>query len=200
MKMTIPEINYDKYSYTGWGLQKEALQALGNIIIKENLSSALEFGSGQSTYFLNDIGMETLSLDDDITYAAKANNVVIKDLVTMSDEMFHKVIDDQVKYIDICQQLEVVKIRSTRQRNCFYRLKESDIDKEFDLIILDGPNGNGRSISFNFIKPYMIYPFYILIDDHTHYPFIEHFNKSFTKSKLICDNSQPYFRIYKVFQ
>ena len=37
---------------------------------------------------------------------------------------------------------------TTRQRNNFYNIQPGDISGVYDLMILDGPNGNGRNIAF----------------------------------------------------
>ena len=52
-----------------------------------------------------------------------------------------------------------------RQRNCFYDINSDELNRKYDLIIIDGPNGNGRNIAYlhlqNCVKPGSI----IFIDD-----------------------------------
>jgi uncharacterized protein YfeS len=54
-------INLDKYKYTGWTLSRLALEALQKIINDKKIKRVIEFGSGQSTYLLEDMGVEYIS-------------------------------------------------------------------------------------------------------------------------------------------
>ncbi len=194
-------VDLKKYKFDGWGLSKEAFLELEKIIQNEKIESAIEFGSGQSTHFLSDMGLEFLSFDDDLSYSAKLNGVIIRDLISLDGPTFDKVINNEIDYIDICGNYPKVQNKSTSQKNCFYKLEKNDLKKKYQLVILDGPNGNGRSIAFNVIKNYLQFPSYILIDDYNHYPFIEHFNKTFTNNELSFEHKERnsnVFRIYKI--
>lgn len=193
-------INYDNYSFDNWGLSKDALSTLETIIIDNNCKRAIEFGSGQSTYFLKDIGIEYISFDNDTKYSAKLDNVFIKDLVKVDDDSFDKIIKNQLNFLDISENFPIITTFTTRQKNCFYRLSSNDFNEKYDLVILDGPNGNGRSIAFNVIKPYLMPTSYILIDDYSHYPFIDHLLQSYPNSELIKvrTNGMDIFALYKI--
>ena len=193
-------VSFDKYIYNGWGLSKSALIKLKEIIEEYNLKRVIEFGSGQSTLFLNDIRIDYISFDDNINYAAKLNNVIIRDLIQLDDTTFNDVITNKINYLDICENKIVVKLRNTRQKNCFYKFKSNDIDGEFDLILLDGPNGNGRSIAFNVIKPFLSNRAFILVDDYNHYQFIEHLKNTFPNATLHYSHNvdKDSFEIYKI--
>lgn len=195
-------VDLNKYTFNGWGLSKEAFLEIEKLIIDENITNVLEFGSGQSTHLLNDLGVNFTSFDDNINYSAKLDGVIIRDLISLDDKTFNEVIENNISYLDICKKYSIVSQKSTRQKNCFYKLNKKDVSKKYQLILIDGPNGNGRSIAFNVIQDKIKYPCYILIDDYDHYPFIENFNKIFHKNELVYDhkekNTNQCFRIYKI--
>lgn len=193
-------INYNKYTYNGWGLSKEALQFLQKIITKNSLKSAIEFGSGQSTSFLEDMGINYISFDNDPQYAAPYKNVKITELKELDDKTFSKVINNEIDYIDINFKFKKPSKIHTRQKNCFYSLNKKDINTKFDLVILDGPNGNGRSLSYNFLKPYLLPISFILIDDYTNYPFIDHLKLTYPNLELIHEHksNNDEWCVYKI--
>jgi len=193
-------VNFDKYIYNGWGLSKVALIKLKDIIKEHNLKNAIEFGSGQSTYFLNDIGINYTSFDDNKKYASKLDNVIIRNLIQLSDNEFYSIINGNVNYLDICKIYPVFNEIHSRQKNCFYKLESDDIYGKFDLVIIDGPHGNGRSIAFNLIKPFLCKTSFILVDDYNHYPFINHLKIAFPNAKLYYSQTErdDNFKIYKI--
>ena len=197
-------VDLNKYTFNGWGLSEEAFETLEQIVESENITEVLEFGSGQSTYFLNDLNLNILSFDDNIDYSAKVEGVVLRDLISVSDSDFNKIINNKISFYDVCQKYDFVKQKHSKQKNCFYKLNSEDIKEKYQLIILDGPNGNGRSIAFNVIQNKIKYPSYILIDDYDHYPFIEHFNNFFPNNELVFDykesGTNQCFRIYKILE
>ena len=73
---------------------------------------------------------------------------------------------------------------NTRTKNLFYEFLPEDLSGKFDLVILDGPNGSGRSLCFNTIKPFLSDTSYIFVDDFDHYPFIDHLKICFPQAKL----------------
>lgn len=202
-------INYNKYEYNGWGLSKEALKFLEDLISTHSLNRAIEFGSGQSTYFLEDLGVDYVSFDNDPFYAAQTDKVVFRDLRQLDDDAFYNVITNKVSYFNICNKFPRPKEITTRIANCFYGLKSGDIKGKFDLVIIDGPNGNGRSLAFNAIKDNLSPISYLFVDDYNHYPFIEHLKIMFPHSELIKSfdydgeghrSSADYWQIYKVIK
>lgn len=178
-------IDYNKYTYNGWGLSKVALQTLEKLINDNSLTSAVEFGSGQSTHFLEDVGIDYVSFDDDTYYAAPFENVIISDLKELDDSSFSKVINNEVEYVDVNLNFKRPQRKHTRQKNCFYTIQKDLILPKFDLVILDGPNGNGRSLAYNFLKPYLLPTSFILIDDYTHYPFEDHLKLTYPNSEIV---------------
>lgn len=195
-------INYTNYTFNGWGLSLAALQYLEELIKHSNLKYCIEFGSGESTKFLSEIGIEFVSFEDDINFAAPYPEVIIQDLVELDDTTFTKTITGETKYSDIYSNFSAPAKKHTRQKNCFYSLPSIKFDKKFDLVLLDGPNGNGRSIAFNYIKPFLTPVSYILIDDFTHHPYIEDFKYAFSNFTLMKEyrNGRDEWCVYRIDQ
>lgn len=193
-------INYSKYKYTGWGLSQKALKALEKIIIDNNINNVLEFGSGQSTYFFKDLKLNHLSIDNDINFSAKVDNVIITNIKQTDDILFSKIINNEIDFEDLVSSLPNITNIHTRMRNCFYDVSNINIDNKFDLVSLDGPHGNGRSIAFNYIKKYINDICYILVDDYNHYPFVEHLKLMFPNNILVNSNTEKgdNWALYKV--
>lgn len=193
-------INLDKYKYTGWTLSRLALEALQKIINDKKIKRVIEFGSGQSTYLLEDMGVEYISFDHDLSYAAKTDNVIISELIQINDLDFNNIINGKVLYKDVLKNTNKPSRIHTRMKNCFYNISPDCINGLFDLVILDGPNGNGRSVSFEIIKKHLSPNGYFFIDDYNHYPFIDHLKLSFPEAELIDEHSSngDNWQLYKI--
>ena len=174
-------MDYFKYKGSGSGLDKIALTKLYTILNSFNDDiNILEFGSGQSTQFFIDYKLQTeknisiLSYDNDPNYCFKNTNkykfldLKIKKLIKCNapdyDEMIKTKLYDRNKF-NIAELLPYNHQKFWRQRNCFYDINSGELNKKYDLIILDGPNGNGRNIAYlhlqNCVKPGTV----IFIDD-----------------------------------
>lgn len=197
----VENINYNKYYVDGWGLSIFALQSIHSLILENKLSRVLEFGSGKSTSFLEDLGINYTSFDDDKHYKADYSSVLLRPLKQTSLEFYDKITSGEKFNNKEYQTFSHPKEKSTRQERCFYDIQDGDLNGKYDLVILDGPNGNGRSIAFSIIKKYISNPCYIFIDDYNHYPFITHLKNNFPKVELILSHNQnesDCFEIYKI--
>jgi hypothetical protein len=65
------------------------------------------------------------------------------------------------------------------QKNVFYDIKDEQLPDVIDIMIVDGPHGNGRSIAFLHGINRLKSGSYVVIDDYNHYDFIEKFEKLF---------------------
>ncbi|MGL4821298.1 MAG: hypothetical protein ACRC5C_15210, partial [Bacilli bacterium] len=45
------------------------------------------------------------------------------------------------------------------------------LPEQIDVVLLDGPHGNGRSLAFPMLYDRLAPNALVLVDDHTHYPF-----------------------------
>lgn len=195
----------DKYDYSGWTLGRDQIRDLYNLIKehKKNNLRVLEFGSGLSTEFLVDVvlngvkNLEITSFDNREEFSFKNKNnypflsVKIRDLFECDDKSYSDM------FITKKINNERFKIKksplSIRQKNCFYEIRKDDINGVYDLMILDGPNGNGRNISFLHTKDNLEKGTIVLIDDFNHYDFLEKFSLfyEYTEIKRVIKNVKP---------
>ena len=205
-------MEYIKYKTDGWGLSELAMRKIREVIdgIDNTTIKVVEFGSGKSTEFLIDLDVEhkkdilITSFDNDPNYAYKTKegdgvDLHIRHLVECNDSEFESMFNEK-KYD---KELMVTKKSplTTRQKNNFYDIKEGDLNGYYDLMILDGPNGNGRNISFLHMKRHLRTGGYVLIDDFNHYDFVDRFLEIFNGKLIFEHNNRTnggQFVIYKI--
>ena len=184
------------YSNNDWGLCVPTLEHIKNIIKNNQINSVIEFGSGKSTEFLIDIRNElnlnyTIdSFDDSQVYCYNGNsvdylNLMITDLIVCSDydydEMFKTKIFNREKF-------KVVDgVFDATIRNATYDVNFSKLKENYDLVIIDGPHGNGRNFSNFYIKNRVKSGTYIIVDDFFHYDFVDKI-KSFFNVEVVEEN------------
>tara|TARA_R110002126_G_scaffold106301_1_gene241190 strand:+ start:3452 stop:4078 length:627 start_codon:yes stop_codon:yes gene_type:complete len=205
-------MNFDKYRNNGWGISIKGFKYLFEIISQHEKDSLsiLEFGSGISTQFLVDVaetGIKKIridSYDNDVSYSFRDAdkydflNLKITNLLECVDKDFSSMMLNK-KYDESCMKLRTGP-PTTRQKNCFYEIKQEDLSKDYDLVILDGPNGNGRSFSFLHLKDLLKEDCYVFVDDVQHYPFEKILRHFFNVTSL--DDQYPsadkQFKIFKI--
>jgi hypothetical protein len=179
------DLDFEKYKNDGWGLSVDGFKELYEIISnhpKKELQ-VLEFGSGTSTRFLVDVAttittktINIESYDNSEYWCYKPDrhydflDLKIRRLLQCNDASFAKMFVEK-KYLPELMEYRLSPPH-TRQKNCFYEILPNDLQKkEYDIIILDGPNGNGRSIAFLHLQ-HMLQPgCYIYVDDYDHHPY-----------------------------
>jgi hypothetical protein len=174
-----------KYRNDGWGISELGFIKLLELI-KNNDSyelKVLEFGSGISTMFLSDIVINNIkklkitSLDNDINYMYKKSDnedyikLLVRGLVECDDINYIKQLNDK-KY-DKSLMHKKTSILTPTQKNNFYDIQEDDLVGVYDVVILDGPNGNGRNLAFLHLQKHVKEGTIIFIDDYNHYDFLE---------------------------
>ena len=180
MSVAKTELNLEKYSNDGWGLSERAFQSLINVMDTLPEIIAIEFGSGISTEFLEDYAAESGknlhidSFDNDAKYKHEKAHLV--GLVECNDKKYRAMFDQGKIDWDFFKKRWWKP--KTRQKNCFYDIRDFTLKKNYNLAIIDGPHGNGRNFAFLVLKDCMP-DGYILIDDFNHYDFLE------TASKLL---------------
>jgi hypothetical protein len=196
------------HSYNiGAGLNKKVYVKLIDIMDKKlkdkNKLRILEFGSGMSTKFFIDYNnlykkdediLEITSFDNDLEWCYKKNesdkclNLHIRELEECNEKDFN----EQMESKNLNKKVfSIRKISPTwRQRNCFYNIQENDIHGKYDIVIIDGPNGNGRNISYLYFKENLEKESVILIDDFDScdddfkYNFVEYANHFFNLEEI----------------
>lgn len=195
-------MDYNKYINDGWGLSKFLLEEIERIITKMDKDTIriVEFGSGTSTRFLHDLNeevdktLEITSFDNDKHYAYKAEpndsvKLLMRDLVECSNESYNRMFEN--KQYDSKLMKPKTSALSTRQQNNFYDIQKGDLTGEYDIMILDGPNGNGRNLAFLHMKNHLKSGSLIIIDD------IEYYDFAGTCQSIIDCNQQMILKLGK---
>jgi hypothetical protein len=198
-------LNINTYTNEGWGLS-----ALAFITLEVNILSLyktisgnmniIEFGSGTSSQFLidlkykYDLDIHIDSFDNSAEYAFKSDkdhlcfNLYITDLVECGDVDLKYMFDNKIYNKD---KMCIKKTEpTTRQRNCFYNIDEIMLQDYYDIVVIDGPNGNGRSIGFLHLINKLKKGSLVFIDDFTHYGFVDDMNKIFDTKLIYSHNSR----------
>lgn len=197
--------NLDKYYLGGMGLHSIQLLKIIDIIKNNNCKTIVEFGSGGSTSFLCNLREEMnlefniYSFDHSYEYCSKLKkdylNLKVLDLVACSDENFENIFLEKKYNKNFFSPIKP-DINDFRSKNTFYDISINDLPKNIDFILLDGPNGNGRSISFLHLKNKISKNCHILIDDSDHYDFIDRCKQVFDIEILVHEqhhNIHPLF-------
>ena len=98
--MEISMIDHSSYWINGMGLHSSQLKELETIILNQNIKTIVEFGSGQSSRFLNDLktlhnlDYSVTSFDHNDVYAFESS--IIRDLVSCSDDTFDSIFDNGI--------------------------------------------------------------------------------------------------------
>jgi spore maturation protein CgeB len=188
--------------HSAWSISKNALKLLIEKAGHE-ITGILECGAGYSTLFfakwmaLNNKNIPIHSFEHNAVFWNKLSkdlqpfpnvNLVMPKLKQLSDyeygELFVSKSPSDI-YRDMGHPVPIELYHQTRLHNVFYDI-EADKFKLYNvnLIIIDGPNGNGRSIAFPLLRDLVRLPIYCLVDDFTHYPFLEEMQKCFEFLKI----------------
>lgn len=156
-----------KYNTNGWTISDDGIETLRKIITPG--MNVIEFGSGISTQFFLDFGCMVDSFDNDLAHSHPHAKVV--DLVECDDESFERMF--ATKLLDSTAFIQMKQPVHTRQHNVFYNINPSLLKPKYDLLFVDGPHGNGRSLAFLHCINRLSSGSYIFIDDYNHYDFLE---------------------------
>jgi hypothetical protein len=177
-------VEYSKYNTSNWTLSKLALEKIAEFLdsLRAKNIRVVEFGSGVSTEFLHDYAMqssknvEIVSFENMNRFAYKPTDddpvdLKMRPLVCCTDEDFAFMFSEG----ELDQSLMGIKKGgpSTRQKNTFYDVREGDLSGKYNLVILDGPNGNGRSLGYLHVMPHLKRGTVILIHNHSQHGFLD---------------------------
>jgi len=148
----------------GWSYTQKEMNTLFKFIEYKNNYAILEFGLGNST---NLIYSHFKKHTENLTYiGCETNMEYCKELNKNVEVIFYEI--DQIKNISIPDIL-------------------------FDLILIDGPNGEYRSLWFNIIKKHVKQGTIILVDDFNHFQsFSDELDRNFEYELLDHYDEGPY--------
>lgn len=207
-------MNIEKYKNNGWGLSKQCFLDVKKCLDNIKSPVIVEFGSGISTIFFVDYLKSTkkdgviYSFDNNKEYIPEIKynklNLFIKELIEFDDLNYNNMFINK----EYSSNGKIrIKEPNTKQKNCFYNIKTNELPEKIDLVLIDGPHGNGRNISFLHLLDRLHENSYVIIDDFNHYDFCEKFVYLFPNNKLIYESNTGKrnqwelggnYRIYKI--
>lgn len=190
----------EKYRNDGWGISVAGFECLLDVLKSKAKTTSdtirvLEFGSGTSTQFFLDAhkcGVAKLhvdSFDNDIAYAFKPTNdsdeivsLYIRPLIDCAPLQYEK----QFRNRSFDRKSMSIKTSAvhTRQSNTFYDLVQDDLSGNYDIVVVDGPHGNGRNLAFLHILDHAKPGTVVFIDDYNHYDFEQRFLSLFNAKEI----------------
>lgn len=179
----------------GWAISRFALRAVAKEIEQRTVENVLEFGPGSSTVFLDNYlepQCKIWCFEHQTQYAESVEratsarcNVMQRELVQFDNASFNAIMsgvplsDRRLNRVPVAQ----ADYSKTRMPNLFYDLRDFSaverMDDALDLVIVDGPNGSGRSIAYSLMRDHVRSGTLVLIDDCNHYPFVQQFYRMF---------------------
>jgi len=181
-KKLIKKIYNGKYFLEGMGFHRTQIKDLKKLL-NSDVNNIVEFGSGKSTEFLltyrkiKNLNYHIYSFDHNPEYSFSQNqqesNFVLnfRPLIKFSETEFLLMFKNK-KLSNKFNLVKKEKINDFKIENAFYKLDEKDLPSVVDFVILDGPNGNGRSIAFLHLYKKLKNGAVIFIDDVDHYDYL----------------------------
>ena len=174
----------------GMGLCPWSLRDIETLIRSKEKVNIIEFGSGDSTEFLvklkrlNGLNINITSFDNSEKYSYLSRmskgdkeflDLHITKTVQYSEKDWEKVMSgDLDTLISKGKVLDDKDVEGNfRIERSFYDVSNIPLKEKYDIVILDGPNGNGRSAAFTYVKNNVKTGTIIFVDDYWHYDFIK---------------------------
>jgi hypothetical protein len=191
--------NYTTWSH--WSLHPLSCLLIADLLRQQEIKKIVEFGAGYSTIFLTkfiqqaSINATIESFEHQVGFSDRlattlkrignsASTLHTCELVQLADEHFDQLFragaEPQVLLKEQSVPVPTSRYWETRLHNVFYDYDFSAMpDHSIDLLILDGPNGNGRSIAFPLLKHKLKTPSWVLMDDYLDHPHLEYLERVF---------------------
>jgi hypothetical protein len=189
--------------WDGWSLSHESIILIAWLIVKNKINLIVEFGSGYSSIVLSEFVKSLPFKVNLITY--EHNKEFISRLKPHIDNSSFQLKECKLRILSDIHFEELFKIKdpgkffleksnyvddkdyyNLKLKNIFYEDEFSIYkDKSIGLVILDGPNGNGRSIAFPLLKMKLKTNAYILLDDYEDYNFEDYLNLTMRNKKVV---------------
>jgi hypothetical protein len=175
-------MDFNKYYKNGWGLHWKTSEYIFNILKDNDINNILEFGSGKSTEFFIDSRNELTknysidSFDHSTQYCYQGQtyyflNLMIRDLIICDDDSYNTMFKSKKYTKELF--LKTDDIFNTGIKNATYDIHSDDLKENYDLVLIDGPNGNGRNFAYFYLTGRIKSGAYVIIDDYFHYDFLE---------------------------
>lgn len=195
----------------GWGYGPMSLSKTSLVQLCRRLNSEaepigiVELGGGQSTLFwqallqLGAIDARVTTLEHHTAWAAQlASRVGAESRIEILPQTLKQVTDGEwaqlfrrpaaaaAAWSSVGAAVPVSMYETFTIRNTFYA--EADripwTDRSIDVLIVDGPHGNGRSLAFPLFCRQLKPDALVLVDDFDHYPFLDDLERVFRFDEL----------------
>ncbi|GED68912.1 hypothetical protein BRE01_26140 [Brevibacillus reuszeri] len=194
IEKALQQSNCNHWRFNSLTLSKQALvHVCRNIYVENEMCKVLQLGGGDSALFWKSLGeLELLPVHATILehHPIRAKELkeslvdtphltlVSSSLKQITDEEWKKVFDhpkqSKERWSSIGQLVPESQADLFSIRHAFY----SDLDQlsipahSIDVMIVDGPHGNGRSLAYPLFSDVLKPDALILVDDFDHYPFL----------------------------
>jgi hypothetical protein len=184
--------------WDGWSLPRPAIVWVAEKIAAERLAHVVEFGAGYSSValaeFLRRVAPATVldSYEHQEVFAEALRKRLpsggqvrlhAAPLLQVDDERFAALLSGAApaaQFRSAGRSVSPEALENTRLRNAFYDLGATGVPgPPVDLVILDGPHGNGRSLAYPLLADRLAIPCWLVLDDYDHYPFLDDLGKLF---------------------
>lgn len=205
------KIQKRKLKFRGWSLAKSSIRyaVLEVFSTKNENINIVELGGGVSTFFwhylkkeVSNINLEITTFEHDKDWSEYLQKEVGENITILHcglkqstenerENLFENPEEALSSWLRINTFLDEKKFKTTRIRNVFYDIPLAFLEsnEKIDLLIVDGPHGNGRSMSFPLFQKKIEKDTIILLDDFNHYPFVDDLKKLFNVEIKNCENS-----------
>lgn len=194
------------WGYGGMALSNRAITHLcRRLEVREDPYYILELGGGQSTLFWRELlttkilPVQVITLEHHHEWAkslrertAECDQIQIyhQTLKQISDQEWEEIFTQQHQALSLWKSFgDPVSIQDYDRytiHNTFYAEVE-DLpleDNSIDVMIVDGPHGNGRSLAFPLFRAVLKPNALVLIDDFDHYPFLQDLQRVFAYEEI----------------
>lgn len=211
IEKALQQSNCQHWRYDSLTLSKQALvHVCRNIHAENGTCQVLQLGGGDSALFWKALDeLELLSVHATVMEHHPVRAQELKDslgdapqltLITsslkqLSDEEWHQVFHNPANsretWSSIGQLVPESQADQFSIRNAFY----SDLDQlsvpahSIDIMLVDGPHGNGRSLAYPLFSDLLKPDAMILVDDFDHYPFLAHLGQIYHYKELFREIS-----------
>jgi hypothetical protein len=180
--------------FGGWSLSKSAIYTLClRLLAKTTAPVLIELGGGQSTLFWDafaknaNLPLRVITFEHNPRWAEHVKKLLtpqtrvemmVLPLCQIDAQAKDRMFADRTHAFEIWQatrrNVPVAEYDNTRTPNAFYGVTPDLVPpaQSVDAIVVDGPNGSGRSLAYPLLFSALKQQALVLIDDFDHYPFV----------------------------
>lgn len=192
------------FDFSSMALSKESLFLLAIRLDSQKNNHILELGGGASTIFWDglinktDLNLKVTTLEHDVLWMNKLKNAVnsphlqlITQRLRMIDDItFEQIFTNPDHALNIWNKSGEWVPEHLHNYYAIHNTFYGDFNlvdtkpSTYNALIVDGPHGNGRALSFPILANALTEDAVVLLDDFDHYPFLEYLGRIFHFQEL----------------